>query len=185
MDQIVGAIKRVISEPDNVNDESSPYRVEENTDANYLAMDLVPQTDSGERPPAVVEMDDPIDMDGVDGTTSENGTSTSSSLSDGNEHEEQMHRNDYRISTGSVSSVSSSVGTSRNGSGTWGWFDDVQENNRAPKKAKNGNDAQAATSNNTGEFNPFSIIKFSSEDGDLSYAIWPISRADYMRRSDS
>lgn len=154
-------MKRVISEPDNVDAAASHDQRNEYMDANYLAMDQSPQTDLGERPPAVVEMDDRMDMDGVNRTrtTSENGTSTSSSLSDGNEQEEQMHRHEPRISADS--SVSSSVRTSRtsqNGSGNWGWFDEVLENNRAPKKEKNRGDAQAMPSNNNGECDHFTIF---------------------------
>lgn len=139
MDNIVVALKRVISNPDNEGVdfvcENQPEMHQQTIDASFLATtpDQTPERASF---PAVVEMDDPMEV--------ENGAETasaSSSLSDGHHEHHQpppnvkrMHRND------SVDSSSSSVRpASRDGSGNWGWFEDVHEgSSRASKKTKNG-----------------------------------------------
>ena len=135
MDHIVGALRRVISEPDNI--APNENRTGDCHMSNYLAEDETLQTmDSASRPPAVVEVDEPMGNYGETShiCTDENGTSmsTSSSLSDGNEQQERMHRN-YSVDS-SVASIRTR--SSQNGSGNWGWFEDVHES-RAPKKAKN------------------------------------------------
>lgn len=144
MDNIVVALKRVISNPDNegvdfVGEHQEPemQQRQQPIDASFLATtpDQTPERASF---PAVVEMDDPMEVEHGAGTAS-----ASSSLSDGHhEHHhnlpppnvKRMHRND------SHDSSSSSVRpASRDGSGNWGWFEDVHEgSSRASKKTKNG-----------------------------------------------
>ena len=154
MDHIVGALRRVVSEPDNtavtmVNDP----RADDDDIANYLAQgESLLTMGSASRPPAVVEVDDPMHIDRTDThiNADETGTSmsTSSSLSDGNDHPERMQRN-YSVD----SSVASSVRTrsSHNGSGNWGWFEDVHDS-RAFKKAKNQMGVRAMPLNMNGEY---------------------------------
>jgi len=159
MDNIVGTLRRVISEPDNVGTDN-PHEVLSNHDANYLADDQGLQTmDSALRPPAVVEVESPMDVGRAVIHITDDTLSNSSSLSDGNEqfqqlqHHQQlqharmhMHRN-YSVD----SSVNSSARTSHGGSGNWGWFEDVHDT-RAPKKAKNQSGAEIMPSNGNGEF---------------------------------
>lgn len=153
MDHIVGALRRVISEPDNAASNENQTTGSDSRLSNYLAEEETLQTmDSASRPPAVVEVDEPMATYGVTNhiCTDENGTSmsTSSSLSDGNEQQERMHRN-YSVDS-SVASIRTR--SSQNGSGNWGWFEDVHES-RAPKKAKNQMGMhQSMPSNRNGEF---------------------------------
>ena len=155
MDQIVGALRRVVSEPDNAAIEATDNnpRTDDECDANYLAQgESLLTMDSASRPPAVVELDEPMHVDGTDAhmNADETGTSmsTSSSLSDGNDHPERMQRN-YSVD----SSVASSVRTrsSHNGSGNWGWFEDVHDS-RAFKKAKNQMGIRAMPLNMNGKY---------------------------------
>jgi hypothetical protein len=149
MDHIVGAIKRVISEPDNVDRDN----IINNTSAIFLAGPpaTLDGADESSRPPVVVEMEDPMDADAVD-AADESGTSTSSSLSDGNEQHARMtsgmHRSDSRTSE---NSDVSSVRTSQNGSGNWGWFEDVHESSRIQKKAKNRTDSDVLPETHSGK----------------------------------
>mmetsp|Transcript_25098 Transcript_25098/g.38100 ORF Transcript_25098/g.38100 Transcript_25098/m.38100 type:complete len:144 (+) Transcript_25098:40-471(+) len=141
MDQIVGAIKRVISEPDVIETKALDYNKREQPLAENEACIAMPVTSESSGPPAVVEMDETVNANVG------RHTSTSSSLSDINDTVEHIQRSGLQLSTGD-SSVSS-FRTNQNGSGNWGWFEDVHDQ-RVSKKVKNRMNAHVIPSG-TGE----------------------------------
>mmetsp|Transcript_6229 Transcript_6229/g.9173 ORF Transcript_6229/g.9173 Transcript_6229/m.9173 type:complete len:156 (+) Transcript_6229:172-639(+) len=145
MDQIVGVIRRVISEPGIAEPETMECNEgEPSSVVHQKASDLGAFTaDYSSRPPAVVEMDETVNLDVG------RKASTSSSLSDINDAVEQIQRSDLQMT---ADSSVSSFRTSRDGSGNWGWFEDVHDQ-RLSKKVKNRMATQVIPSNSSeGEF---------------------------------
>mmetsp|Transcript_34338 Transcript_34338/g.39120 ORF Transcript_34338/g.39120 Transcript_34338/m.39120 type:complete len:521 (+) Transcript_34338:13-1575(+) len=138
MDEIVGVIKHVVSE---TGDLASTRKNEPEDVMSYIQTlkraqaKLLSTSSSG--PPVVVEMDEPMSVNHSHMTGDEARTSTASSLSDGNEHPYHDQRIGYQSTDSSVSSIY----TSKNGSGNWGWFEDVHDS-RNSKKLKNRMDPQ-------------------------------------------
>jgi hypothetical protein len=145
MDHIVKAIRRVISEAENhaMERSGSNDQLQSRYDGHLpLPLQSTPLNSVG--PPALVEVDDKLDIDtgriNEESDERQRSMSASSSLSDEKDQQldrdQKMHRN-YSVD----SSVASSIITrsSHNGSGNWGWFEDVHESSRYSKKVKNHN----------------------------------------------
>ena len=157
MEHIVKAIRRVISEADNqsMEREASKDQLHSKYDGHPpLPVQSTPFENVG--PPVVVEVDDQLDIDtrrmNEESDEMQRSMSASSSLSDEKDQhidrDQKMQRN-YSVD----SSVASSIITrsSHNGSGNWGWFEDVHESSRYSKKVKNHNGTHSVPLPGNGE----------------------------------
>jgi cell pole-organizing protein PopZ len=158
MDHIVNAIRRVISEADNhsMEREASKDQISYKYDDGHSPLPVPSTPFDNVGPPVLVEVDDQLDIHSGRMKDASNevqrSMSASSSLSDDkdqqSDRDQKMQRN-YSVD----SSVASSIITrsSHNGSGNWGWFEDVHESSRYSKKVKNHNGTHSVPLAGNGE----------------------------------